>query len=84
MVVTIDIGNPPNIRPGTKKDVGERLALCALAKTYSKKFNYSGPIYKSIKVQKNKNSLAFDYEKNELVIKEMDGENNLEIADKHK
>jgi sialate O-acetylesterase len=84
MVVTLDIGNPQNIHPGNKKDVGERLAFWALAKTYSKKLNFSGPIYRYMKVQKNKISLAFDYAKNGLLIKELNGDNNFEIAGKDK
>lgn len=32
MAVTLDIGNVQNIHPANKKDVGERLALWALAK----------------------------------------------------
>jgi sialate O-acetylesterase len=84
MVVTLDIGNPQNIHPGNKKDVGERLALWALAKTYIKKVNFSGPIYKSMKIQKEKISLAFDYAKNGLLFKELNGENNFQIAGKDK
>ena len=61
MAVTLDIGNPQNIHPGNKKDVGERLALLALAKTYSKKMAFSGHVYKSMKIQQNKILLSFDY-----------------------
>lgn len=80
MAVTLDIGNPNNIHPGNKKDVGERLAFWALAKTYGKKVNFSGPVYKSMKVQHNKISLSFDYAKTGLIIKELNGENNFQIA----
>jgi len=34
MVVTLDIGNPDNIHPGNKREVGRRLALLALNDTY--------------------------------------------------
>lgn len=37
MAVTIDIGNPKNIHPTNKNDVGKRLALLALKDTYGKK-----------------------------------------------
>ena len=50
MAVTMDIGDPYDIHPTNKKDVGYRLALWALAKDYG--FNntfYSGPLYKSMK-----------------------------------
>ncbi len=84
MAVTLDIGEPQNIHPANKKDVGERLALLALAKTYSEKNNYSGPVYKSMKIQKDKITLSFDYAKSGLVIKELNGENNFLIAGKDK
>jgi len=82
MAVTLDIGNPQNIHPGNKKDVGERLAFWALAKTYSQKNNYSGPLYKSMKIQKDKIILTFDLVKSGLVIKELNGENNFLVAGK--
>jgi len=59
MAVTIDIGEP-DIHPKNKQDVGKRLALWALAKTYGKNIVYSGPIYKSMKVDGNKAILTFD------------------------
>jgi sialate O-acetylesterase len=49
MAVTMDIGNPRDIHPRNKLDVGERLALWALAKTYAKSgIEYSGPLYAGI------------------------------------
>lgn len=44
MVVTSDIGNPTNIHPANKKDVGGRLALWALSRTYGQNLTYSGPL----------------------------------------
>lgn len=84
MAVTLDIGNPKNIHPGNKKDVGERLALWALAKNYNKKKCFSGPIYKSMKIQNDKIILTFDYAKSGLVIKDPNVENNFIIAGKDK
>lgn len=84
MVVTLDIGNPQNVHPANKKDVGERLALWALAKDYDKKYSFSGPIYKAMKTDHGKIILTFDYAKNGLVIKELNGENNFLIAGKDK
>ena len=84
MAVTLDIGNPKNIHPGNKKDVGERLALWALAKTYNKKVTYSGPIYKSMKVEREKIFLSFDHSKSGIIIKELNGDNNFQIAGKDK
>ena len=60
MAVIIDIGEGNDIHPKNKQDVGKRLALWALAKTYGKNIVYSGPIYKSMKVEGNKIVLSFD------------------------
>jgi sialate O-acetylesterase len=52
MAVTVDIGNTKDIHPKNKQDVGKRLALWALAKTYGKSgIVYSGPLYKSHEVK---------------------------------
>ena len=52
--------NIKDIHPQNKKDVGNRLALWALAKDYGKKdLVYSGPLYKSMKVEGNKIRLSF-------------------------
>ncbi|OGV53071.1 MAG: hypothetical protein A2X45_11485 [Lentisphaerae bacterium GWF2_50_93] len=61
MAVVIDIGNPKDIHPKNKIDVGERLALWALAKTYRKSdIVFSGPIYKTHKIEGNKVIISFD------------------------
>ena len=61
MVVTTDlVENINDIHPKNKLDVGNRLALWALAKDYGKKdLVYSGPLYKSMKVEGNKIRLSF-------------------------
>ena len=62
MVVTLDIGNPEDIHPKNKKDVGKRLALWALAKTYgNNNLVHSGPIFKSMKIEGSKIRVSFDY-----------------------
>ncbi len=62
MVVTNDIGELNNIHPANKQDVGHRLALWALAKTYGvKDIVFSGPVYKSMDIKKNKAVIHFDY-----------------------
>ncbi|MGA3343610.1 MAG: sialate O-acetylesterase [Terracidiphilus sp.] len=48
LAVTIDTGDPDNIHPKDKQPVGERLALCALAKNYGEKVAYSGPTLKTV------------------------------------
>jgi len=42
-------------------DVGRRLALCALANTYGKKVEYSGPWYKSMKVTDKGIRITFEH-----------------------
>ena len=62
MAVTVDIGNTRDIHPRNKQDVGKRLALWALAKDYGQpNIVYSGPLYKSMKVDGGKVTLAFDH-----------------------
>jgi sialate O-acetylesterase len=62
MAVTNDIGNIGTAHPRNKRDVGKRLALWALAKTYGKTdLVYSGPLYKSMKVEGNKIRITFKY-----------------------
>jgi sialate O-acetylesterase len=54
------VDNLSNIHPRNKFDVGNRLALWALAKDYGKKdLVYSGPLYKSMQVEGNKIRLSF-------------------------
>ncbi|WP_346862778.1 sialate O-acetylesterase [uncultured Draconibacterium sp.] len=59
MAVAIDIGNPLDIHPGNKQEVGRRLALNALAKTYAQEVAYSGPMYKSVEVKDNTIEISF-------------------------
>ena len=60
MAVTMDIGDLNDIHPKNKQEVGRRLALWALAKTYGKTdIVYSGPIYKSMQIEGDKIRLQF-------------------------
>lgn len=61
--VIIDIGEAKDIHPKNKQDVGKRLALNALAKDYGKRVEYSGPKYKSMKIDGNSVTLSFDHAK---------------------
>jgi sialate O-acetylesterase len=61
LAVIIDIGEAGDIHPKNKQEVGRRLALAALAKTYGEKIEYSGPEYKSMKVEHNQVRLTFDH-----------------------
>lgn len=61
MAVIIDIGEAGNIHPKNKQDVGRRLALWALAETYGKNIECSGPIYKSVKFKGNQAVVSFSH-----------------------
>ena len=60
MAVLLDVGDDLTIHPPNKKDVGERLAYIALAKTYGiKGFGAESPAYESITIDKNKAVVKF-------------------------
>ena len=61
MAVINDIGAANNIHPTNKQDVGHRLALNALAKTYGRDVPYSGPIYDSMTVEDSAIRLHFKH-----------------------
>ncbi len=62
MAVTMDIGNPTDIHPRNKRDVGDRLARWALAKDYGQTdITYSGPLYKSADVSDASMTIHFDH-----------------------
>jgi len=70
MAVSMDVGDVDDIHPRNKQAIGKRLSLWALAKTYGySNIVYSGPIYKSMKIEGRKISLSFDYADNGLTAK---------------
>jgi sialate O-acetylesterase len=68
MAVISDIGNPKDIHPKDKLDVGKRLALVARHVTYGEKLVYYGPIYDSMTVEGNKIRLKFNHIGGGLII----------------
>jgi len=69
LAVAIDIGEAQDIHPKNKAEVGRRLALCALAETYGKKIEYSGPTYRRSKMTCDSIRLIFDHVDGGLVAK---------------
>jgi sialate O-acetylesterase len=59
IAVTIDIGDPKDVHPHRKAEVGQRLALLALGTTYKKPIVYSGPLYQSMTVEGDKIRIRF-------------------------
>jgi sialate O-acetylesterase len=59
LAVTIDVGEAANLHPPRKEEIGDRLALWALANTYGEKREYSGPLYESMRVEGNSIRLRF-------------------------
>lgn len=85
MAVTVDIGNTENIHPRNKQDVGKRLALWALAKTYGHEdLVYSGPLYKSMEVEGNKVRVRFKHVDGGLVSRDGKPLTHFEIAGQDK
>ena len=68
MASIIDIGDPKNIHPAHKSDVGKRLALAALHAAYGKDLVWSGPVYDSMKVEGNAIRLNFKQTGGGLII----------------
>lgn len=60
MAVTTDIGNPKDIHPTNKQEVGRRLAAIALNRIYKKRMIDSDPTYKSMKIEGNKIIVTFE------------------------
>ncbi len=61
IAVAIDIGDAGDIHPKNKQEVGRRLGLSAQAIAYGQKLEYSGPHYRSMKVEGDKIRLSFDH-----------------------
>jgi len=69
MAVTIDIGEPNNVHPTDKVDVGLRLALAARALSYGEDISYSGPIFRQATPEGSEIRVWFEHHAKGLVIK---------------
>ena len=71
MAVTIDIGDPNDIHPKQKKEVGERLAAEAMRMVYAQDLQVvsSGPRLKTHHIEGNRVILEFDHAGSGLVAK---------------
>ena len=68
MAITTDIGNPSDIHPKNKQDVGKRLAAVALNKVYGKSVEYAGPVYESMTIENGKATLHFSHAASGLLV----------------
>ncbi len=82
MAVTTDIVHDiEDIHPRNKRDVGNRLGSWALAKSYQvKDVVYSGPLYKSMKVQGDKILITFAHVSKSLKSRDGNPLNEFQIA----
>jgi sialate O-acetylesterase len=69
MAVTIDIGDPDNIHPKNKQEVGRRLSLAARALAYHEPLEYSGPLYRTQMRKGNGIQIYFDHAASGLTAK---------------
>ncbi len=59
--VAIDIGDPDDIHPANKQEVGRRLALIALAKLHGGADEFSGPVVRQARQVESGFEIAFDH-----------------------
>ncbi|MCE6989316.1 sialate O-acetylesterase [Dyadobacter sp. CY323] len=72
LAVTIDVGNPYDVHPIYKQQVGERMAAEARRICYGESNLQTSPLYESMKIEGNKIRLKFKYAANGLKSKEGD------------
>jgi sialate O-acetylesterase len=73
MAITTDIGNPVDVHPKDKADVGFRLAAKALTSTYNKTGFYESPRYSSADFKDGCAEVKFNYADSGLVVKDKYG-----------
>jgi sialate O-acetylesterase len=61
LAVTIDVGDPKDLHPHRKAEVGQRLALWALGTTYKKPIVYAGPLYESMDITGSEIRIHFSH-----------------------
>ena len=69
MVVTTDVGDPVNVHPPYKFEVGQRLALAARAMVYGQKLRYRSPVFKSMRLVDSRAIITFDHAEDGLIVR---------------
>ena len=84
MVVSSDLGHPTDVHPKQKKQIGQRLALCAEVNTYGIEKEFSGPAFLKAEEVNGKMIVYFDHaaglnstNDDELVGFELAGDNKI-------
>jgi sialate O-acetylesterase len=73
MAVTTDIGDPKDIHPKNKQDVGKRLAYIALHDVYGKPGEYTGPMYQSMNKVGDRIDISFTHTGSGWLVKDKYG-----------
>lgn len=73
MAVTTDIGDPKDIHPKNKQDVGKRLAFIALHDVYEQPGEFTGPVFQSAKTSGQQMELSFTHTGSGWLIKDKYG-----------
>jgi len=61
LAVAIDVGDPKDLHPHRKLEVGQRLALWAEGTTYKQAVEYSGPLYESMRIDGSEVRVRFTH-----------------------
>jgi sialate O-acetylesterase len=67
--LTIDIGNPDNIHPTDKQDVGHRLARAARRVVFGDAVVDAGPTFHKLRIEKEKAIVSFDTQGEPLTVR---------------
>jgi sialate O-acetylesterase len=79
LIVTVDIGNPDDVHPTNKMDVGKRMARWAFKEAYGEKLTLS-PMFQKAEIKGSKIILTFAEAGNGLKIKDGDKLDEFAIA----
>lgn len=80
MAVAIDLGEWNDVHPDNKKEVGDRLALAAMKLAYGEQIVYSGPLFRTARVEGNKIIVEFDHTGGGLITNDGEAPGNFAIA----
>jgi sialate O-acetylesterase len=82
MAVLIDLGESDCIHPGNKRDVGDRLARIALAKTYGKEIAFISPGFSESRIEEGKVKIRFHHDGSGLVARPLPPEYPVFVTEK--